>query len=248
MVFVEPHWSLGNLTAESDIASSSWSATSSVGSGSGGGILDQLTLYIEHALQKLGLAIANGIATVQQLFAQKVTTNELCVGTTCVNQQQFSALFAQTNNSGGGSSGSSGGGSSTSTTPTNVTTGPALGITIVAPADDSTISGTTELDANITIVASTSVSSVDYQVDGNNIGTGNSANYSYEWDTTDVVDGTHILTAVVTDSTGATSTASSSLTVANDVGAGDAGNTSSTTTSSTDDTTSSSTATSTDGT
>ena len=117
LVFMNPGWSLGNLTTEGDIASSSWvQATSTAGSGSTslavGGILDQFTLYIKYGLQKLGLAISNGIATVQQLFAQKVTTNELCVGTTCVNQQQLAQLLAQLNNS--STNGSSGGSSGTS--------------------------------------------------------------------------------------------------------------------------------------
>ncbi len=47
---------------------------------------------------------ANGITNI---FAKKVTTDELCVGTTCVTQQQFLQLIQNSNNSGSSSSSSS---------------------------------------------------------------------------------------------------------------------------------------------
>jgi hypothetical protein len=227
MVFVEPHWSLGNLTTAGGIASSSWTATSSLSSGSGGGVLDQFTLYIESALQKLGLAVANGIATVQQLFAQKVTTNELCVGTTCINQQQLSQLLMNQNGGGGGGASSSGGGdssgggnanTSTPPPPANVTTGTALGIALTSPVAGETVSSTIELDVNITLAPSTTISRVDYQLDGTEFGQGlwtNNPEYSYNWNTATVSDGAHTVTVMVTDSTGATSTESVAVTVDN---------------------------------
>jgi trimeric autotransporter adhesin len=79
LVFVNPHWSLGSLAAEGDIASSSWaqafSATSSSvsGSSSASAILDQFTLYIKYALQKLGVTIADGVMTVLHLFTKTIT-------------------------------------------------------------------------------------------------------------------------------------------------------------------------------
>ena len=230
LVFVGPHWSLGNLTAEGDIAYSSWAASSTSLSSGGssasqatGGILDQLTLYIKYALQKLGLAIANGIATVQQLFANKITTNELCVGTTCVNQQQLAQLLANTNSGSAGNNipsgaGNGNGDSNAPTPPANITIGNALGIAFVSPVTGNTVSGTVELDVNITLAPSSTISRLDYELDGADLGQGlwtNNPAYSYSWNTAASADASHTLTALVTDSTGATSTAKLAVTVDN---------------------------------
>jgi hypothetical protein len=198
------------------------------------------------------LAISNGIATVQQLFAQKVTTNELCVGTTCVNQQQLAQLLAQLNNSGAG--GSAGGSTSFSAaeppdgmlnfaSAPNVTTGSALGIAIVSLPANGVVSGTAEFDVNITLAPSTTISRVDYQVDGNELGQGlwtNNPEYSYSWNTESADLGSHAVTAIITDSTGATSSASVTVTVQNGgtvaTSTGDLTNTAATTTTDATDT------------
>ena len=239
LAFVNPGWSLGNLTEEGDIASSSWAVVTTTGSGggsgsgSGGGVLDQFTLYIKYALQKLGLAIANGIATVQQLFADKVTTNELCIKDVCVTRDQLAQLLANANNgssnSGGAGAGSSG--SNTLTSPANITTGGVLGISFAAPTAGTTASGTVELGVNITLITSTTVSRVDYQVDGADLGQGlwtNNPEYSYNWNTGTVTDGDHEVTATITDSTGATSTATMTVSVDNGGASADESATSST--------------------
>ena len=95
LVFVNPHWALGNLTIESDIASSGWAVPPSSGASSTPSVLDQFTLYIKYALEKLGVVISNGVATLDHLVANKVSTNELCVGGTCVNSGQFQQLLQQ---------------------------------------------------------------------------------------------------------------------------------------------------------
>ncbi|MDE2019289.1 MAG: hypothetical protein KGJ13_02995, partial [Patescibacteria group bacterium] len=238
MVYVNPGWSLGSLTDEGDIASSSWaqassSATSSVSQSTG--VLDQFTLYIKYALQKLGLAISNGIATVTQLFAQKVTTQQLCVGSTCIDQAQLEQLLQMASSSGGQPATSSQQPvNSNSTTPTNtpppapanISAGSALSISFTSPATGATVSGTVPLEVNITTAPSTTVSTVDYEVDGADLGKGlwtNNPEYSYSWDTTPSTssgqaaypNGVHQLSAIVTDSTGATSTAAMSVDVEN---------------------------------
>ena len=76
-------------------------------------ILDNFTLAIKNSLRKLGLLIKDGVATVKTLFADKVTTQQLCVGNTCVNEQQLQDILSKTQtqaaspNSNGSSSGGS---------------------------------------------------------------------------------------------------------------------------------------------
>jgi hypothetical protein len=55
--------------------------------------LDQFSLAVKNSLRKMGLLIKDGVATVKQLFAQKVTTDELCVGSTCVDEKQLKDLL-----------------------------------------------------------------------------------------------------------------------------------------------------------
>ena len=87
MMFVNPGWSLGSLTSTNDIASSSWalSAPSST--------LDQFTAYIQQALQKLGLAIQDGVATLKEVIAGTVVTDQLCLNSTCVNGNQLTNIL-----------------------------------------------------------------------------------------------------------------------------------------------------------
>lgn len=99
MMFVDPHWSLGNLTSTAEIASSSWALE---GVSSTQSALDQFTTYVEEALAKLGVVITDGVATLQGIVANNVSTNQLCVQGTCVNGSEFAAMV---NGSGGNSTG-----------------------------------------------------------------------------------------------------------------------------------------------
>ena len=95
-------------------------------------------------------------------------------------------------------------------------TGPAIVIdttppvvTMTAPAPGGTVSGTVTVSANAT--DSAGVSSVQFQLDGANLGspvTGAGPGYSVSWDTTTATNMTHMLTAVATDTVGNTATAS----------------------------------------
>ncbi len=92
LAFVNPGWSLGSLTNPADIASSSWALENASSSGPQF-VLDQFTAYVQAALAKLGVAIQNGIVTLQQLIANKVTTNVLCVQGTCVTGDELQNLL-----------------------------------------------------------------------------------------------------------------------------------------------------------
>ncbi len=87
-MFVNPHWSAGSLTEEQiGVDLPNFAQV----------VLDKFTLAVKNSLRKLGLAIKNGIATVKELFADKVTTQQLCVGNTCVNEQQLQDILNRTN-------------------------------------------------------------------------------------------------------------------------------------------------------
>lgn len=88
-MFVNPHWSVGSLTEEQ--------ISNELPDFSVQGILDSFTVAVENSLRKLGMLLKNGVATVKQLFADKVQTNQLCVGATCVNEQQLQDLLNKTN-------------------------------------------------------------------------------------------------------------------------------------------------------
>jgi hypothetical protein len=81
-------------------------------------------------------------------------------------------------------------------------------ITLTAPAANATVSGTVALTA--TAMAATmnglSVSRVDFFVDAANVGTATTSPYTVNWDSTKVTDGTHSVTAKVTDSVNDTAT------------------------------------------
>jgi hypothetical protein len=96
MILVNPGWSLGSLTDADDIASSSWALENA--SSGGAFIIDQFTAYVQAALAKLGVAISNGVATLQGIVANTVSTNQLCVQGTCVNGNQLSNLLNNSNN------------------------------------------------------------------------------------------------------------------------------------------------------
>jgi hypothetical protein len=85
-VFVNPHWSPGAF-AETNISNDDFPDFSLQG------LLDQFTLAVKNSLRKLGVLVQNGIAKVKQLFAEKVTTDQLCIGQTCVTEEQLKELL-----------------------------------------------------------------------------------------------------------------------------------------------------------
>jgi hypothetical protein len=106
------------------------------------------------------------------------------------------------------------------------TTPPSVSIT--APSNQSTVSGTVTVTANATDIAS--VLDVQFLLDGVNLSgpvTGSGPLYSYSWDTTalfngsQLVNGTHTLAAVATDTSGNIATSSAiSVNVNNPLGLG----------------------------
>lgn len=81
-------------------------------------------------------------------------------------------------------------------------------ISLTAPASGATVSGTVALTASA--VAATmdgvTVTRVDFFVDGTMVGTATTSPYTFSWDSTKVADGSHSVTAKVTDSVNGTAT------------------------------------------
>lgn len=93
-------------------------------------------------------------------------------------------------------------------------TGPT--ISFVAPASGTTVSGTTTASVNAT--DGVGIASVQFQLDGVNLGapvTGQGPTYSGSWNTTSSANGAHTLSAVATDNSNLTATASVTVTVNN---------------------------------
>jgi N,N-dimethylformamidase beta subunit-like protein/uncharacterized protein DUF4082/Big-like domain-containing protein len=90
-------------------------------------------------------------------------------------------------------------------------------VSMTAPAPGATVSGKT-----VTVSASASdnvsVASVQFNLDGANLGAADTASpYTLTWDSTTVANGSHVLTAVATDSSNNTATATAvNVTVSND--------------------------------
>jgi hypothetical protein len=77
-------------------------------------------------------------------------------------------------------------------------------VTLTSPG--ATVNRTVSLTATPMAGTGTTITRVDFLVDGTVIGTATMSPYSVKWDTTTSTDGTHSLTAKVTDSGGATAT------------------------------------------
>src|SRR5712691_11517493 len=78
--------------------------------------------------------------------------------------------------------------------------GGSLIVTITSPGSGSPVSGTTPVNASVSIVGSLTVSSVQFRLDGANLGARDtSAPYSVSWNTTTVGNGSHTLTALARD-------------------------------------------------
>src|ERR1035437_9081446 len=141
------------------------------------------------------------------------------------------SLGSQTQCAGGYSYVTFAGGSS----PSNVTVTPSLVVacsqaapivTVTAPTAGSTIAGTSvTLSATATPSQGNTISQVQFQVDGSNVGAPvTTAPYNYSWDSTSVPDGSHTLTAVATDSLGTNGTSPGIVvTVQNNSGGGGGG-------------------------
>jgi len=70
-------------------------------------------------------------------------------------------------------------------------------VTMTSPANGSTVSGTVPVSASVTIIGLLTVQSVQFQLDGNNLGAADTSSpYSVSWDTTTASNGSHTLTAV----------------------------------------------------
>jgi hypothetical protein len=86
---------------------------------------------------------------------------------------------------------------------------PAPTVTLTAPAANATVSGTS-VALTATATAATMdgvmVSRVDFFVDGTMVGTASTSPYTVNWDSTKVADGSHAVTAKVTDSVNGTAT------------------------------------------
>jgi hypothetical protein len=73
-------------------------------------------------------------------------------------------------------------------------------VAITSPASGATVGDTTAVSASVSIVGSLTVSSVQFQLDGANLGARySSAPYSVSWNTTTAGNGPHTLTAVARD-------------------------------------------------
>jgi hypothetical protein len=73
-------------------------------------------------------------------------------------------------------------------------------VAITSPASGATVSDTTTVSASVSIIGALTVSSVQFQLDGTNLGARDtSAPYAVSWNTTTAGNGSHTLTAVARD-------------------------------------------------
>ena len=86
-------------------------------------------------------------------------------------------------------------------------------VSITAPANGATVSGTTSVTASAS--DNVGVSKVEFYVDGALKATAASSPYSYSWDTTGAANGSHTVTAKAYDAAGNNASASATVTVSN---------------------------------
>ncbi|HMI36647.1 MAG TPA: CHRD domain-containing protein [Steroidobacteraceae bacterium] len=109
---------------------------------------------------------------------------------------------------GGGGGGGGGCGAYGSCTPT-----------VVMATAAGTVSGTVALSATAMAAGTYTVMSVQFKVDGTAVGAADTtAPYSYSWDSSSVADGSHMVSATVTDSVGQTATSASVTLTVNNAG------------------------------
>jgi hypothetical protein len=78
-----------------------------------------------------------------------------------------------------------------------------LVVTMTSPASGASVSGTATVSASVSIIGLLTVQSVQFQLDGNNLGAADSSSpYSISWNTTGASNGSHTLSAVATATLG----------------------------------------------
>ena len=99
----------------------------------------------------------------------------------------------------------------------NLGLGGSLVVTMTAPSNGANVTGITPVQASVTIVGGLTVRSVQFKLDGANLGADASAPYAINWNTRTASNGSHTLTAVARDLLGAQwSSNPVSVTVSND--------------------------------
>src|SRR5882672_5051505 len=89
-----------------------------------------------------------------------------------------------------------------------------LVVTMTAPISGSTVAGTVPVRASVSIVGSLTVGSVQFKLDGANLGAADtSAPYSISWNTAGASNGSHTLSAVARDGLLGLTFSSASVTV-----------------------------------
>jgi hypothetical protein len=119
-----------------------------------------------------------------------------------------SALTALALTACGGGYGGGGGGGGGATCGGSYAPCPLPTISLTAPAANATVSGTVALTATAAAAAmdGVTVARVDFFVDGTMVGTASTSPYTVNWDSTKVADGSHAVTAKVTDTVSGTAT------------------------------------------
>jgi hypothetical protein len=85
LVFINSHWFAGDIEA--------MSAQASEPDGEEKGILSQFASAVSSALKEVGIAITDGVATLKEVIAGKVTTQQLCLDDVCVSKTQLQRLL-----------------------------------------------------------------------------------------------------------------------------------------------------------
>src|SRR5438067_440435 len=76
-------------------------------------------------------------------------------------------------------------------------------VTLTAPSNGANVTGTIPVKASVTIIGGLTVQSVQFKLDGANLGSDTSAPYQISWNSFPVSNGSHTLTAVARDLLGA---------------------------------------------
>jgi hypothetical protein len=84
LVFVNPHWALGSLADNGNLMTNDLTTNDLTTGNQKLTILDQFTLAIKKALEKLGLFLTNGIAKIKEVITEKITTKEITTQKICV--------------------------------------------------------------------------------------------------------------------------------------------------------------------
>jgi hypothetical protein len=80
-------------------------------------------------------------------------------------------------------------------------------INITSPVAGANVTGSTSITATATVDPTRTIASVQYDIDGNRLSTLlTTAPYAFQWKAQNITSGTHILTAIIQDSSGATAT------------------------------------------